>query len=558
MSYFPTLGVSGVTDYVDPLNSSVAPLAANATFTGTAFNALNYNQINVFVYANASSAQDGVQLQFSSDNVNWDHIHSTTFTIGDGKSVQSHIHAKYCRVVFINGPTLQTAFRLQAVFKPIATNGSVVEVKQAITKNDDCVLTKSVVTGNSGTDIFTDAKVNVNGSQIVAFDSSSMDAFGRLRVSIPYTLFDSQHRYRDNGKWSNAITGTAAATYNANESCINMTVDASSGASVIRESKTVQHYQPGKSLVSMMTFVMSPSKVNLTQRVGYFGAQNGAYFEDVNGTYNMVLRSYVTGSIVETRIPQIAWSGDKLNGNGTSRKILDASKSNIFVVNLEWLGAGLVNCGFVIDGVYINCHTFLHSNISTTTYMTTACLPSRMEIFNVGVTSGTSTMKQICTTVMSEGGYSPHNLPFSISTPIAAPINLVSAGIWQPIVSIRLNSARLDSIVLPSSFSGMIQGSTVQYAAYKIVINPALTGATWVTSSSGNVDYDISATSFIGGTDGHQGYIDPRSVQGDDITNFNYQLGRTLAGVSDIITVVAAGSIAGVPVCGTLSWMESI
>jgi hypothetical protein len=33
------------------------------------------------------------------------------------------------------------------------------------------------------------------------FDPAQTDAFGRLRVSNPLTLFDSSHRYRDNNLW---------------------------------------------------------------------------------------------------------------------------------------------------------------------------------------------------------------------------------------------------------------------------------------------------------------------------------------------------------------------
>ena len=31
------------------------------------------------------------------------------------------------------------------------------------------------------------------------------DAFGRTRVSAPLTLFDSSHRYNDNGLWSDKL-----------------------------------------------------------------------------------------------------------------------------------------------------------------------------------------------------------------------------------------------------------------------------------------------------------------------------------------------------------------
>jgi hypothetical protein len=31
------------------------------------------------------------------------------------------------------------------------------------------------------------------------------DAFGRLRISEPFTLFDSSHRYADNGLWATEV-----------------------------------------------------------------------------------------------------------------------------------------------------------------------------------------------------------------------------------------------------------------------------------------------------------------------------------------------------------------
>ena len=43
-------------------------------------------------------------------------------------------------------------------------------------------------------------------------NATSLDSFGRLRVSNPVTLFDSTHRYRDNELWSTSTNGTASAT----------------------------------------------------------------------------------------------------------------------------------------------------------------------------------------------------------------------------------------------------------------------------------------------------------------------------------------------------------
>ena len=113
----------------------------------------------------------------------------------------------------------------------------------------------------------------------VTIGGTSVDAFGRVRVSSPMTLFDSSHRFSDNDLWVDKITGTAAATFSANEGLINLSVGTASGDEIIRETTKVFSYQPGKSLLVMSTFVFGEAKANLRQRCGYFGASNGLYFE---------------------------------------------------------------------------------------------------------------------------------------------------------------------------------------------------------------------------------------------------------------------------------------
>jgi hypothetical protein len=105
--------------------------------------------------------------------------------------------------------------------------------------------------------------------------STAFDAFGRMRVSEPLTLFDSSHRYADNNLWSMASGVSGSGSFNQNEGLIEMNVTNASGSFVTRETTKVFAYQPGKSLLNLNTFVMSPAKTGLRQRVGYFGADNG-------------------------------------------------------------------------------------------------------------------------------------------------------------------------------------------------------------------------------------------------------------------------------------------
>jgi hypothetical protein len=199
--------------------------------------------------------------------------------------------------------------------------------------------------------------------------SASIDAFGRMRVSNPYTLFDGGQRYRDNSfKWDQQDTGGGTSSFLANESTVLMTV-AGNGDSSIRQSKQVFSYQPGKSLLTMATFVMTTPTAGLRQRVGYFGTENGVYFEADGTTLNLVIRKYTSGSVDDTaeKIPQSAWNVDRLNGQGGQNNIsgltLDVSKAQIWWTDVEWLGVGSVRCGFVINGQFIVCHIFHHANI---------------------------------------------------------------------------------------------------------------------------------------------------------------------------------------------------
>jgi hypothetical protein len=157
------------------------------------------------------------------------------------------------------------------------------------------------IDGNVG--ITGTVNANITGGNVsTTIGGTNLDAFGRLRVSNPVTLFDSQNRYIDGDQFSSITATGGNVVYVANESSFNLNVSATSGSSVIRQSRTVQAYQPGKSLLIMNTFAMAALKSNLTQRVGYFTADNGIYFEAVGTTLNLVIRSSVTGSIVEERI----------------------------------------------------------------------------------------------------------------------------------------------------------------------------------------------------------------------------------------------------------------
>ena len=337
-------------------------------------------------------------------------------------------------------------------------------------------------------------------------NSPNIDAFGRLRVSTPFTLFDSSHRFADNGLWSTSIATGGAATFNANQGLVDLAVTSASGSEVIRETIKVFSYQPGKSLLVLSTFVMSPAKTNLRQRVGYYGTNNGYYLEQNNSSVSFVERSFVTGAVVNTPVAQASWNVDPMDGSGPSGITIDFTKAQILFMDLEWLGVGTVRIGFVIDGNYYVCHKFNHANLITSTYITTASLPLRYEITNTGATSGASTLKQICSSVLSEGGYELRGLQQAVGTPINTPRTLATAATYYPIVSIRLKSTRLDGIAVATALS--VIGNTTGNFNWQVISGGTTTGGTWVSAGTNScVEYNILGTSFTGGRIIASGYF---------------------------------------------------
>lgn len=394
--------------------------------------------------------------------------------------------------------------------------------------------------------------------------SVNPDAFGRTRISQPLTLFDSSHRYRDNNLWDESIVGASSTVgFVTTKGLVDLTVGTATSDSVIRETTKVFSYQPGKSLLVMNTFVPATPKENLRQRIGYFGEDNGMYFE-VDGTDAFfVERSLSTGT--ETRVEQADWNIDSLDGTGVSGVTLDITKAQILWMDIEWLGLGTVRVGFVIDGQFIHCHSFHHANLIQSTYITTASLPLRYEITNTGVTTGISTLGQVCSTVISEGGYELRGLQQAVQTPITVPVDLPTpAGTHYPVISIRLKSSpnRLDAIVIMTALSIMGTGNGPQYN-WQVRASATTTGGTWVSAGDdSSVEYKIGGTSVTGGRILASGFFSSanQSSSSVDILKealFKFQLERNgLTETPYELSLSVASDTAGADIFASLDWEE--
>ena len=399
---------------------------------------------------------------------------------------------------------------------------------------------------------------------ITTAGTPASDAFGRARASEPLTLFDSSHRYSDNGLWATATGVSSDATFDADAGLVDLNVPTTSGAYVKRETKKVFSYQPGKSLLILSTFVLEPAKTNLRQRVGYYGANNGLYLQLENSTLSFVERNSVTGTLDETVVNQADWNVDKLDGTGPSGKTLDITKAQILWMDVEWLGLGTVRLGFVIDGLFIHCHSFHHANLITSTYITTASLPLRYEIENLDDTASISTLKQVCSTVISEGGYELRGRQGAVGTPVNAARDLTATGVQYPIVSIRLKSSpdRLDAIIIPTAASILGNGNNAVFA-WELKTATTTSGGTWTSAgATSSVEYNLSGVSSSGGRTLARGYVSSTTQSNNSLdilkaALFQFQLQRDgLAGTPEEFSILVETKNAGDDVYASLDWEE--
>jgi hypothetical protein len=325
------------------------------------------------------------------------------------------------------------------------------------------------------------------------------DAFGRLRVSEPFTLGDYKHLYSIDPDFIDVKVGTGATvTFNQNQAAAILNSGISTNGLCIHQSKRYHHYMPGKSQLIFSSFVFGEPQQNVIKRTGYFDDLNGIFFEqDQSGVLNFVIRSFISGIASDRKVSRSEWNKDKLDGTGPSGYTLDVTKSQLFFTDFEWLGVGRVRCGFSIDGKNIVAHEFYNSNNLNTVYMSNPNLPVRCEVRNTGTQVGAGgSFLQICSSVMSEGGYTEAGREFSH----VSPLRTVGVGSTVPVIAIRLKNSFKGypnrATVKLEDISIISVGDNVKYEVVKIRGFAGFsTIGTWVSESDESVvEYNETAT----------------------------------------------------------------
>jgi hypothetical protein len=379
-------------------------------------------------------------------------------------------------------------------------------------------------------------------------DSGAVDAFGRQRTSAPYTLFDSTMRYdKRPDQWFDAIVGSGTSTFLTNQSSVAMTTTTASGDTVLRRTKQNFPYQAGKSMMLLQSFAGSPLASGLIQEVGMFNDQNGVMVRASGTTVQFVIRSYADGTVQEDVVNQSEWNLDTLDS-------LDFAKAQIFTADLEWLGVGRVRCGFVVNGEIIYCHEFEHYNALNSVYMTTAILPLSYRLRNASVQASGATMKHICCSLLSEGGYEPDGAVYSVGHDLAAVPNTSGERITA---GIRMASGRTGNVILPVRISTTTASSDV--VLWRLRLNPTLSGVVWTAADNGrgNVEVTTSGTA-TGGTIIDAGFVSQGSANNYAVAEaIRLALGQNASGVSDTL-ILTVDSALSAKALGMIGWVEVV
>lgn len=529
----------------DATNSTKTLLSGDGTYNGTSRELTGYNTLIVSIISDVSSKPNGLEVQFSDDNSTFETFYFGTYNADVKYERSFKILKNYYKIIYTNGNSTQSEFNL----------------------------TSRISTSSISSGISNDVDVD-----IASFNNdleTTKDAFNKLRVSNPFTLLDIKFPIQSNNgtvypdsylsnnvliDYKETGTGTITKTYGNGKAVYNIQGDGSS-TSIISQSRKYCTYQPGKSLLFLASGVITNSNTstNYEAYIGYFDNENGCYFMNDSGTFYIGLRN--SGS--DTTVEQTDWNIDTLDGNGPSGVNLDFSKTQLFILDMEWLGVGRIRYGFYLYGKIYYCHTINNINELIAPYMQTANLPIRYQLKVED--SGQAQLTQICSTVISEGGYNPIGRSFSANNGLNS---ILIDSVETNILAITGNDLYVHQNIVPT-FINIIAGSNdaILYNV-KLIFNAtnSLSSSTWNDVDTNNSVIKYAVGSDISIVDGTSIVIDSSYAIGKNTVNLNNlsnnfnnleQLTSTIDNVADII-LISAQKVAGgsTNVFSSISWQE--
>ncbi len=367
------------------------------------------------------------------------------------------------------------------------------------------------VTGRSDDNFARAIRTDIYGNIQTIPATSSQSAFGETRIAEPFQIANLINKYEiDSNEFGTAVNGSGTVTHLPLQSAIKLYVTSGSTDYAKLRTNTYYRYQAGRGMFIRLTVWQNDTgQTNQVRRWGYFDDNNGLFWQINGTTLSCVRRTNTSGTPIDYPDNQVDWNQDKMNGSGPSGITIDVTKGNIWEIQFQWLGVGVVN--WYINGILV--HTMSHPNTISGPYMQTACLPLSWEVMNSS-SSTSSWMGVICGSIMIEGGTDEPDYTFGVFNASDKTVSVIES----PLISIRpkltYNSIDNRMTIVPISMSVMTDGKR---ASYRLVLDGSLTGASWISSGSqSGVEYDESATAISGGLTLLRGLL-PNAIDSLDI-----------------------------------------
>ena len=389
-------------------------------------------------------------------------------------------------------------------------------------------------------------------NEIILADSASVDAFSRLRISNPFIINEALHTYdAKEYLYTTSVSGGGTVTYIPNDSLVELSVGTALGDKAIRQSKTFAQYTAGQSLFSLYTAVFEAMKVGLTQKVGFFSDNDGIFYYTDGLEMGVCRRSSIGGVIVDNKVSSINFSHDNVDGTG-ELPILDITKTLIFGMDMQYLGVGRVR--FYVDhaGVLHKVHEMLHDNILDLPYLKNPAAPFRYEIENTAVTASASTLKWICSVVMSEGDKKIPSTTRSVDS--GNSLVTVSSASLTPVLSIRLKSAFNRATILPSNLD--VHVTTNDDVKWALIFGGAISGGAWNSVHANSITEVNNGGTLTGGEQLASGYVDSASAKAALSAKALRAIASDYTGTSDIITLACQPRTGSASVFASLQFEE--
>ncbi len=494
---------------IDQNNSTSTPLGISGVFTGTATEVYGYNTITVLIYSDESSVDDGMQFQQSSDGTNWDEIDTFTLDVlkSESRRFQFTVQARYFRLVYTNGITAQTAFRVQTILHDSNVLTSIHRVDKQIDGDRSSQIVKAVIAGRSTIedDTYENVRVTKKGAMLISQDGINYDAFGRQRVSNVSGIFEHKQTVGNCPCIVQNVSSGVGATFTYEKNKARSVLEVGSADLEYQLFQTMRYFQyvPGKGQLILMTGNLRGHETSVYKRIGSFDDRNGLFFESDGTNFNVVRRYYNTGTAQEERVPSTAFNIDKLDGTGPSGIVFDVTKAHIFTIQFQWLGVGEVVFALNIFNEFgdniIPIHSMHHANEDEEVYISTPTLPMRYEIRKYGVTTGPHLMDAVCMSVATEGGSLPQGREYSKN--IGWGIRTVGTA-RTPVFAVRLsNLFEADVNRITARFLNWITYTNDRSCYFEVahVHAPVFVGATWTqVSSTSAVEFSTDLTAAAG------------------------------------------------------------